>query len=168
MEQKWSPSRRGWHSCSNLCWFLLGGKNLKRERVISLWFACKIQSRVVEGLGLCRSGLGPWERFASRIGLVNLKRMLQFFSFSLLSLLYTQKYFVVISFYFNLFYLTHSHACVFAPQSKLILLYREVGHLERRRRINVQKCKLCQCQATLNTKQLTNIDQGACQQDTCV
>ena len=157
--------------------FSWGKKNLKRERVISLWFACKIQSRAVEWLGLCRSGLGPWERFASRIGLVNLERMLQvvffsFFSFLSPSSVYTstRNIFVVISFYFNLFYLTHSpSACVCASQRKLILLYREVGHLQRRRRrINVQKCKLCQCQSTVNAKQLTNIDQGACQQDTCV
>lgn len=118
---------------------------------------------------MARAVLGPWERFASRIGLVNLERMLQVF-FSPSSVYTTPRnIFVVISFYFNLFYLTHSpSACVCAPQSKLTLLYREVGHLQRRRRTNVQKCKLCQCKSTVNAKQLTNIDQGACQQDTCV
>ena len=36
--------------------------------LISLLFACNIQSRVVEGLGLCRSGSSPRERFTSWTG----------------------------------------------------------------------------------------------------
>ena len=111
---------------------------------VSLWLACDIQSRVVEGLGLYRSGASPGEHFASWIGLVwDLKRILQGFflhlqftamnnvlTISFYSILFhfiDLWYFYIISFILSLHPLTSS-------MITFCIIYKEVGHLQRRRR----------------------------------
>ena len=104
---------------------------------ISLWFACSIQSRIVEGLGLCRSWFGPRKCFASWTGPArDLPRILHiFFSFSLQPGISSFNY--VILFKFISLHLFSQYICL-CPQCELILPYKEVGHQQSRRM--KQKC----------------------------
>ena len=97
--------------------------------LFSPWFACNIQSRVVEGLGLRRSGFYPGERYTSWIGLVwDLRRMMQgFFLLQFIAKNELLSFFPPLDLFYSItFYsLIHTFFYYIPLSPQCILLYRK-------------------------------------------